>query len=586
MATQAGEIEVKLTLNAKDFSKIINQGKQDVKSFGDNAKSVMGEIGKIFTFAEIAKFFKDSITAFGEQEQASAKLVRALELQGHATTETVKHLDDMAASLSKVSAVGDETITVAQATMVSFGLQGQALDRATKAALDMSAAMGIDLNQAAQLVGKAFVGETGQLGRYGIKISEALEPTEKFTAVLGQLEQRFGGQAQAQAQTFTGQLKGLGVAFNELQEAVGKLITGESGGLLKWITAIVTKVTESLAIIGNARAQFVSLGEFLKTFAVSILGTILLTITTLIQKIFEMESHIPVLGKLYGVLSNAMKTTNGWIEDQIVKIQTARLVSAQTTGAMVADEGKKEVAYQNTAKTSMDVSKAMNDWIMKQNLLGRDDFLAKNKEKEDGVLDFARVFVTTTNDVWNFAARTTESFFDGVGHGFADMVMEGKSFGAAMKALFKDIATEIIAWIIKMIIKMLIFLALREAASHFGPVGQAISSAMGVVSSAGALTHAAVGATIAEPSIVTGLRSGRQFMAGEAGPESIAPLNAGGSGGDGGGSGGITVNISGQFIEGDPASWQKLINEKIVPAIRRFTMATPTGPFNRRRGVA
>jgi hypothetical protein len=586
MATQAGEIEVKLTLKATDFQKALGQSKEQMSNFGDSAKSFIGELGKIFTFTEIAKFFKDSIEAFGEQEAASTKLVRALENQGRATDATVSHLEGFATSLSRVTATNDEVIISAQGTLVSFGLQGEALDKATKAALDMSVAMGIDLGSAATLLGKAFQGNTGQLSRYGIEINKNIEPTKRFSAVLGEVNGRFGGAATAQAQTFIGQVKQLGVSFNEFQESIGKLITGESGGILKFLNDIADRVNSAMSVIINARAQFNSLGDFLKTFAVSILGTMVLTITTLIQKILEIESHIPIIGKLYGTMATAVKTANGWLEDQIVKIQAVKLQSAEATGVMVTNEQTKVKQYHNT----------YTEWVAitdQQTLYTKDKLAEEVKMRSDQAetlkkaqQDFVMNFVTTQAQMWQAAGDFANHFIDGMGQGFAEMIVQGKSFGDSMKALFQDLAMEIIQWIIKMIIKMLIFLALRQAAESFGPVGAAVSNAMAVVGSSGALTSmAASGGMIKEPSIITGLRSGSKTLAGEAGAEAIVPMNSANAG-VGGGGGGVNITIQGQFIEGDPASWQKLINEKIVPAIRRFTMATPTGPFTRRRGVA
>jgi hypothetical protein len=109
----------------------------------------------------------------------------------------------------------------------------------------------------------------------------------------------------------------------------------------------------------------------------------------------------------------------------------------------------------------------------------------------------------------------------------------------------------------------------------------------------------ASGGVIAEPSIITGMRSGKSFVAGEAGNEAVVPLKEmthagsnrqmdmrgfGSLAGSGGGGMSVTVNISGQFIEGDQSKWQSLIKNKIVPEIRRWTQSNPNGPFERKRG--
>jgi hypothetical protein len=172
----------------------------------------------------------------------------------------------------------------------------------------------------------------------------------------------------------------------------------------------------------------------------------------------------------------------------------------------------------------------------------------------------------------------TNNFIDGFGRGFAQMVMEGKKFSDVMKGLWKNMASEIISWIARIIVKWLILQAMTG-----GRAGMVASVFGGGMQKGGWIT---------EPSIVTGLRSGEVRTAGEAGPEAVVPLQdlnamksgGGGGGGDGGGLS-VQVNISGQFIEGNEASWQALIRDRIVPEIRRFTMSTPVGPFTRRRGA-
>jgi phage-related minor tail protein len=104
---------------------------------------------------------------------------------------------------------------------------------------------------------------------------------------------------------------------------------------------------------------------------------------------------------------------------------------------------------------------------------------------------------------------------------------------------------------------------------------------------------------INEPSIVTGLKSGKRILAGEAGAEAIIPMGKGGAGGNktasemgtsfagafDQGAPNITIQINGQFLEGNENQWQRMFREKLLPEIRRSTMSNPTGNFLRRRGA-
>ena len=93
----------------------------------------------------------------------------------------------------------------------------------------------------------------------------------------------------------------------------------------------------------------------------------------------------------------------------------------------------------------------------------------------------------------------------------------------------------------------------------------------------------AKGGMIDEPSLIIG-KSGNMAIAGEAGPESVVPMNGRSFGGEGMVLN-ITFNVTGSFLEGDPIMWQKMTRERIVPELMRWAASSPTGAFLRRRGA-
>lgn len=184
---------------------------------------------------------------------------------------------------------------------------------------------------------------------------------------------------------------------------------------------------------------------------------------------------------------------------------------------------------------------------------------------------------------WTNQAKTlSSSFFNQFGQGMAQMIMEGKRFSDIMKQIWRNLAAEIIAMIARMIAKWLVWQAMTGGAGGMMGGGGGFFGGLW-----------AKGGVINEPSVITGLRSGKQVIAGEAGPEAVVPMQDMGAvqqdveaaSVGGGAPVNVTVNISGQFIEGNEAAWQILIRDKIVPEIRRWTMSTPVGPFTRRRGA-
>jgi len=257
LAAQIQELE-------RDTKGLAASTKQASTSFGTFAKSAAGLAAGILSIGAATKFVSDSIKAQSAQIAAVNKLNLALANQGELSKAASQDLQDYAAALQEVTVFGDETIIAVEGQLASFGLVGDELKRATEASLDFASATGSELRAAADLVGKAFVGETGSLSRYGIVLEDNLEKTEKFEAAVSQLEARFGGAARAATETFTGGLKQLSNSFGDTQEAFGKFIgfvTGEGGSAFAGLTRLVTGLTkffgeDLILALSEVQAQF------------------------------------------------------------------------------------------------------------------------------------------------------------------------------------------------------------------------------------------------------------------------------------------------------------------------------------------
>jgi len=188
---------------------------------GSIEKFKVMSISALNNFRPLIDFLKSSVAAYLEQENANEKLNQALKNQGIYSAQAAKELQNFASELQRTTTFSDETIVKTQAMLTTFGLAGEQMNRATKAALDLSIGLGVDLNTAALTIGKAFTGSTETLGRYGIKIAEGTAESDKFNAVLVQLEKRFGGEAQARLSTTSGQIENLTNRLGELKERIG-----------------------------------------------------------------------------------------------------------------------------------------------------------------------------------------------------------------------------------------------------------------------------------------------------------------------------------------------------------------------------
>ncbi|MDQ7008301.1 MAG: hypothetical protein Q9Q40_13860, partial [Acidobacteriota bacterium] len=144
------------------------------------------------------------------------------------------------------TALGDEVILQNQAILVSLGkLSGEGLERATMAAANMAAVVGIDLKAAMILMAKAAAGETSTLSRYGIVLGKNVAAGEKFARVLELIEERMGGAAATRAKSLEGVFEAMGAAIGDLGETIVEF-TG-LGDVLKGFAADVKEAAETIS---------------------------------------------------------------------------------------------------------------------------------------------------------------------------------------------------------------------------------------------------------------------------------------------------------------------------------------------------
>ena len=207
-------------LNIKVRTKGAKKSKKDLKGVEGGMKS----LGKAAAIAGSAFFaakglitgFKKVIELAGAQELAEKKLEASLGKVSQA-------LLDQASALQQVSMFGDEAIIEAQALIAAFVDDEEAIKKATKATLDLAAAKGMDLTAAADLVSKTLGSSTNAMSRYGIAVEGAVGSTERLDSLVGNVADKFGGQAKAQTETMAGAIKQLDMAMGDLGEDIGEV---------------------------------------------------------------------------------------------------------------------------------------------------------------------------------------------------------------------------------------------------------------------------------------------------------------------------------------------------------------------------
>ncbi len=240
----ARELKITVTVDGAQAKTVLADVDRTIDGVTQNtetmAKSMQAALG-ILTAQNIRQFVTDLraagsefVTAFAEQESATRKLTAALQTQGNATPAVISQYGALASQFEHTTVFADELILEMEALLVQVGNVAPAqMDKALKAATDLASGLGIDLRTATLLVGKAFEGHTETLGRYGITLDQTKLKADPVAAVLEGINNKFGGQAQAQLDTYTGKMAQFHNEMNNVEESAGGLLVGALKPLLE-----------------------------------------------------------------------------------------------------------------------------------------------------------------------------------------------------------------------------------------------------------------------------------------------------------------------------------------------------------------
>ena len=200
------------------------------KSVGRLGKQLLG----VFAAGKLLAFGKNAAKAFAADEKAARSLALALANTGNAFAAI--EVEKFIADLQRATGVLDDNLRPAFRTLLTATGDVKKSQDALALALDISAGTGRDLNQVSLALARGFTGQTTGLSRLGAGLDKATLKTGDMDAIVGQLSDKFRGQALAAAEGYAGSMARLTVASENAKEIIGKdlldamrLISGSEG---------------------------------------------------------------------------------------------------------------------------------------------------------------------------------------------------------------------------------------------------------------------------------------------------------------------------------------------------------------------
>ncbi len=248
MAATVGRLKIALTADANPFNKNLNAGRKNLGKFSNSVKSASATVLKFAGALAGLAFARKALTAFAEQELAVRKLADSLALAGDSSAAALDDMQKFASEIQSITTVGDEMVLQMAALGAAMAqLTGQELKDATKAAIGLAKAFGIDVVAAMRLVARAANGDTASLSRYGITLNKSLSKQDQFNQLLEIGAKNFAI-AEGEALTTTGTLK-------QFANQVGDLVESMGGALAPVLANLTKGMQSSVEFIDkNARA--------------------------------------------------------------------------------------------------------------------------------------------------------------------------------------------------------------------------------------------------------------------------------------------------------------------------------------------
>lgn len=254
----AAELVVKYRSDTSDLDRGAGQANRSLGSMAAGAESAGRKMSLGLT-APIALMGATALKSAAEAGQGQAQMAAMLKSTEGVSGHTAESLNGLAAELQKVSTFEDDAIVQGTNLLGTFtkirneaGAGNDVFDQTTKAMLNVSAAMGKDLQSSAIMVGKALndpIKGATALGRAGVQLTEsqkkqiesAVKQGRTMDAqkiILAELETQFGGVAEAQAKTPWGKSQQAANAMGNALESLGNVLAPIVAKLSGWLSSI------------------------------------------------------------------------------------------------------------------------------------------------------------------------------------------------------------------------------------------------------------------------------------------------------------------------------------------------------------
>lgn len=241
---------------------------------------------------QMLNYGRQALELYDNQVKAETALLVALK----GREDVQQRLIQQAGELQNASRFGDEAIIQAQSFLASMQLNEEQIKQTTVAAVNLSAATGMDLMSSTKNLAKTFGGLTGELGELIPQVKTLTKEQLIAGGAIDYVSTAFAGQAEAAASVGMGALVQLENMWGDFLEGLGKVSAWLLGPFVKAAKKMVAWIQN---MSSTGKILVVAIGSFLAIIPAVIAGIVAITAAMSALS----TASLPVAGIVLGIIA-------------------------------------------------------------------------------------------------------------------------------------------------------------------------------------------------------------------------------------------------------------------------------------------
>lgn len=216
-------IPIVTEFNGKGIQKAIKEFKQ-LETTGQKAQFALKKaaIPAAAALATVTAGLFDATKAALADQDAQQALARQLQRSTKATDAQIAANEEWIETQGRLLGVTDDELRPALAGLVRVTRSIPKAQKAVSQAMDIAAAKGTSLESVTKALERAYGGNLNALSKIVPELKPMIKEGATLEQVMGKLNEKFGGEAAAKAETTAGKFQRLKVAMDETKESVGE----------------------------------------------------------------------------------------------------------------------------------------------------------------------------------------------------------------------------------------------------------------------------------------------------------------------------------------------------------------------------